>query len=427
MTGIVDPRGQALVALGLLVAAAAISNWITREVLLKALRRGLVIASFDTEREALLRVVRRLSNLVPAIIVQAGIGAVPHLPPVLAMLTRNVTTGFMILTVALAISATLDWVSRLYARRPDAGSRPIKGYVQVAKIVVFSAAAILIIAVLIDRSPLLLLSGLGAMAAVLMLVFKDTILSLVASVQLTSNDMLRVGDWIEMPDLDADGDVIDIALHTVKVQNWDKTVTTIPTHRLISEPFRNWRAMFESGGRRIKRSLTIDQNSVRFIGPEEVQRLRRFSLLADYLAQKDAELAEWNARRPERSHDNVNARRITNIGTFRTYMSAYLHARDDISKEMFLIVRQLEPSATGLPLEIYGFTTDTAWAAYEGIQADIFDHLIAILPEFGLRLFQQPTGLDLATALTGCPRPPDRTGLKLRFHRAFNELRTGPR
>ena len=403
MTGIVDPRGQALVALGLLVAAAAIGYWITREVLLKALRRGLVIASFDTEREALLRVVRRLSNLVPAIIVQAGIGAVPHLPPVLAMLTRNVTTGFMILTVALAISATLDWVSRLYARRPDAGSRPIKGYVQVAKIVVFSAAAILIIAVLIDRSPLLLLSGLGAMAAVLMLVFKDTILSLVASVQLTSNDMLRVGDWIEMPDLDADGDVIDIALHTVKVQNWDKTVTTIPTHRLISEPFRNWRAMFESGGRRIKRSLTIDQNSVRFIGPEEVQRLRRFSLLADYLAQKDAELAEWNARRPERSHDNVNARRITNIGTFRTYMSAYLHARDDISKEMFLIVRQLEPSATGLPLEIYGFTTDTAWAAYEGIQADIFDHLIAILPEFGLRLFQQPTGLDLATALNRLP------------------------
>ena len=403
MTGIVDPRGQALVALGLLVAAAAISNWITREVLLKALRRGLVIASFDTEREALLRVVRRLSNLVPAIIVQAGIGAVPHLPPVLAMLTRNVTTGFMILTVALAISATLDWVNRLYARRPDAGSRPIKGYVQVAKIVVFSAAAILIIAVLIDRSPLLLLSGLGAMAAVLMLVFKDTILSLVASVQLTSNDMLRVGDWIEMPDLDADGDVIDIALHTVKVQNWDKTVTTIPTHRLISEPFRNWRAMFESGGRRIKRSLTIDQNSVRFIEPEEVQRLRRFSLLADYLAQKDAELAEWNARRPERSHDNVNARRITNIGTFRTYMSAYLHARDDISKEMFLIVRQLEPSETGLPLEIYGFTTDTAWAAYEGIQADIFDHLIAILPEFGLRLFQQPTGLDLATALNRLP------------------------
>src|SRR5690606_26425147 len=176
-----------------------------------------------------------------------------------------------------------------------AANRPIKGYLQVVKIAVYSVAAILVIAALIDRSPVLLFSGLGAMAAVLMLVFKDAILSLVASVQLTSNDMIRLGDWIEMPDFGADGDVIDIALHTVKVQNWDKTVTTIPTHRLISEPFRNWRAMFESGGRRIKRSLKIDQNSVRFLDSDEVDRLRRFSLLAPYLAQKDEELAAWNA------------------------------------------------------------------------------------------------------------------------------------
>jgi len=396
MTGVTDPRAQALVAIGLLVAAAAVGYWISKKVLLKALRRLLEITSMNPEREALLRAVRRLSNLVPAIIVQAGISAVPHLPPMLVMLIRNVTTGFMILTVALAISATLDWLNLLYSRRPHAANRPIKGYLQVGKIVIFSAATILVVAVLVDRSPLLLLSGLGAMAAVLMLVFKDTILSLVASVQLASNDMLRVGDWIEMPDLDADGDVIDIALHTVKVQNWDKTVTTIPTHRLISEPFRNWRAMFESGGRRIKRSLMIDQNSVRFLDPEEIQRLRRFSLLAEYLEQKDAELAEWNRARPERSADSVNSRRMTNIGTFRAYVTAYMQARDDISQEMFMIVRQLEPSETGLPLEIYGFTANTAWATYEGIQADIFDHLIAILPEFGLRLFQQPTGLDLA-------------------------------
>ena len=396
MTGIVDPRLQALIGLGILAVAAAIGYWITKEVILKVLRRVLVLASMGSERDALLRAVRRLSNLVPAIIIQGGIAAVPHLPPLVDTLVRNVTSGFMILTVALAIGAALDWANLLYLRRPDAGNRPIKGYLQVGKIVVFSAAAILIIAVLIDRSPLLLLSGLGAMAAVLMLVFKDTILSLVASVQLTSNDMIRVGDWIEMPDLHADGDVIDIALHTVKVQNWDKTVTTIPTHRLISEPFRNWRAMFESGGRRIKRSLMIDQNSVRFLDPDEIDGLRRFSLLSDYLEQKETELAEWNQSRPERIHDAVNARRITNIGTFRAYMTAYLQARDDISKEMFLIVRQLAPSEKGLPLEIYGFTANTAWAIYEGIQADIFDHLIAILPEFGLRLFQQPTGLDLA-------------------------------
>jgi miniconductance mechanosensitive channel len=208
--------------------------------------------------------------------------------------------------------------------------------------------------------------------------------------------MLRVGDWIEMPQLNADGDVIDVALHTVKVQNWDKTITTIPTHRLISESFKNWRAMFESGGRRIKRSLTIDLNSIRFLEREEIERLKRFSLLSDYLAGKEAEIAQWNGARPERLHDVVNARRITNIGTFRAYMTAYLRARGDMNTDMFLIVRQLEPTDAGLPLEIYGFTADTAWAVHEAVQADIFDHLIAILPEFGLRLFQQPAGRDFA-------------------------------
>jgi miniconductance mechanosensitive channel len=361
---------------------------------------ALARATHAAERDAFLRVVRRLANLVPATIIQLGIGAVPHLPPMLVALTRNVTTGFVILTIALAISAALDWVNVLYARRPHAGSRPIKGYLQVVKIAIFSAAAILIIAALIDRSPLLLLSGLGAMAAVLMLVFKDTILSLVASVQLTSNDMVRLGDWIEMPDFGADGDVIDIALHTVKVQNFDKTITTIPTHRLISEPFRNWRGMLESGGRRIKRALVIDQSSIRFLAPGEVEHLRRFSLLDSYLAQKEAELAEWNAAQAERACDPVNARRLTNIGTFRAYVTAYLRSHPDISDTLFMLVRQMPPSEAGLPLEIYAFSASTGWAEYERIQGDIFDHLIAILPEFGLGLFQQPTGRDLASALS---------------------------
>jgi miniconductance mechanosensitive channel len=400
MLDIVDPRAQTLIGLALLLTAAVFGYWITKGVLLRILGRIIAATALSTERTALLRAVRRLSNLVPALILQSGIRTVPHIPPSVVVIVQNVTAGFVILTVALAISAALDWLNLLYMRRPHAGSRPIKGYLQVGKIAIFSAAAILVIAVLIDESPLLLLSGLGAMAAVLMLVFKDTILSLVASVQLTSNDMIRLGDWIEMPDFGADGDVIDIALHTVKVQNWDKTVTTIPTHRLISEPFRNWRAMFEAGGRRIKRSLKLDQNSVRFLEPEEIARLRRFSLLEDYLARKDAEIAEWNAARIERTRDRVNARRITNIGTFRAYVTAYLRARDDISQEMFLLVRQLEPTATGLPLEIYAFTADTAWGTYEGVQADIFDHLIAILPEFGLRLYQQPTGLDIVTGVS---------------------------
>ena len=268
---------------------------------------------------------------------------------------------------------------------------------QVVKIAIYFGAAILMIAVLIEQSPLLLLSGLGAMAAVLMLVFKDTILSLVASVQLSSNDMLRVGDWIEMPGMNADGDVVDIALHTVKVQNFDKTMTTIPTHRLISDSYRNWRGMSESGGRRIKRSLVIDQNSVRFLGSEDVTGLKRFRLLDEYLARKEQEIAEWNRHELSSDCDQINARRITNIGTLRAYVIAYLQSHPRVKGADFtLMVRLLPPGPEGLPIEIYCFTDTVDWGEYEAIQADIFDHLLAILPEFGLRLFQQPSGLDFA-------------------------------
>jgi len=228
-----------------------------------------------------------------------------------------------------------------------------------------------------------------------MLVFKDTILSLVASVQLGSNDMIRLGDWIEMPQVNADGDVIDIALHTVKVQNFDKTITTIPTHRLINESFRNWRGMSESGGRRIMRSLMIDQNSVRFLDEEGLAAVSRFGVLQAYLRTKREEVERWNADRGRT--ESVDSRRLTNIGTFRAYVVAYLKARPDIADDKTLLVRQLAPGEHGLPLQIYAFAGTTAWGDYEGIQAGIFDHLIAIMPEFGLRLFQRPSGLDLAT------------------------------
>ena len=264
------------------------------------------------------------------------------------------------------------------------------------KIVIYCGATILIVAVLFERSPLLLLSGLGAMAAVLMLVFKDTILSLVASVQLTSNDMLRVGDWIEMPQLNADGDVIDIALHTVKVQNFDKTITSIPTHRLIAESYKNWRGMSEAGARRIKRSLLIDQTSIRFLSDEEREGLGRFRLLRAYLDEKDREIGSWNAALGE--DDAINNRRPTNLGTFRANVVNYLRDHGRITPEMTLLVRQLAPSSLGLPLEIYCFADTTAWGEYESIQSDIFDHLLAILPEFGLRVFQEPNGSDIALA-----------------------------
>lgn len=388
-----------LAGLALLICAAAAANFIVKHIVLRLIGRMI-----PTVLPAPAAISARLANIFPAMILSAGIVLVPHLPEWIVTVTRNVVSAFIVLTIALAIGRALSFANELYSHRPHAANRPIKGYIQVAKILVYCAAAILMLAVLMEQSPLLLLSGLGAMAAVLMLVFKDTILSLVASVQLTSNDMLRVGDWIEMPQLNADGDVIDIALHTVKVQNWDKTITTIPTHRLISESYKNWRGMEESGGRRIKRALMIDQRSAHFLEPEEMERLHRFMLIDDYLDRKRGELDKWNADFLEAGRDPVNQRRVTNLGTFRAYIVAYLRAHPRISQEMTLLVRQLQPTGQGLPLEIYCFTTTTAWADYESIQSDIFDHLISVIPEFGLRLFQEPSGYDaemLAEGLKG--------------------------
>jgi miniconductance mechanosensitive channel len=394
-----QPWLQALTVLTALILFAGVANWIARRLVSRLVRRLLAVTPLVAEGPLVAIVVQRLARIVPALIIQLGISAVPHLPTALVTVTRNVAAAFIILTIALAITGALGIVNLLYQRRPDAQNRPIKGYVEVVSILVYAASAVLILAALMDRSPLLLLSGLGALAAVLMLVFKDTILSLVASVQIGSNDMLRVGDWIEMPQQNADGDVIDIALHTVKIQNWDKTITTVPTYRLISESFKNWRGMAETGARRIKRALMIDQNSARFLTGDEIEGLKRFVLLDSYIAEKERELTRWNAARPERTRDGVNARRITNIGTFRAYVSAYLRDHPGISDRMTMLVRQLAPTPTGLPLEIYAFTATTKWAEYEQIQGDIFDHLLAILPEFHLRLFQQPSGLDVTALL----------------------------
>lgn len=388
------PWAETLIALAILGAVAWLANLLVRKIALRFVLRWL---PHDGPTPA--PIAARLANIVPAFIIASGIGAVPHLAPTVAIVVGNVVSASIILFVAMAIGEALGLANQLYDRRPGSASRPVKGYVQVLKILLYAGAAILIVAALMEQSPLLLLSGLGAMAAVLMLVFKDTILSLVASVQLTSNDMLRVGDWIEMPQLNADGDVIDIALHTIKVQNWDKTITTIPTHRLIAESFKNWRGMAESGGRRIKRSLLLDQNCIRFLSADERQELGRIALIRDYLGRKQDELGEWNARLGDAGREPANARRVTNIGTFRAYVVAYLRANADIADGMTLIVRQLAPTPQGLPLEIYCFTGTTAWNDYEDIQADIFDHLLAILPAFHLRPFQEPSGRDLQTRL----------------------------
>lgn len=306
---------EAMLGVALLFAIAVFVNWIVKQVILKF---ALQLLPKDGPTPA--PIVARLANIVPALILARGVGLVVHLPAGLATAIHNVANAFIILTIILAMNAALNLANRLYQRRPDAAHRPIKGYVQVLQILLFLAGAVLVIAVVMEQSPLLLLSGLGALAAVLMLVFKDTILSLVASVQLTSNDMLRVGDWIEMPALNADGDVIDIALHTIKVQNFDKTITSIPTYRLISDSFKNWRGMQDVGVRRIKRSLFIDQSSIRFLGEEDELSVRRFALIDDYLIRKQGELAQSNDHLVEHGGDVVNGRRLTNIGTFRAYV-----------------------------------------------------------------------------------------------------------
>ena len=380
-----------------LLAGALIINLIAKRVLV-GLVRAFAKRSSTTWDDALVthNVFGHLVQVVPALIVFVGVPFIPGLPDSAVQLMRNVAMGYMVLMLTLALTAMLSAANTIYAASPIAKDRPLKGFVQLVQIVIWVFGGIMIIAAVLDRSPLLLLSGFGAMTAILLLVFKDTILSLVASVQLTAQDMVRVGDWIEMPQFGADGDVVDVQLHTVKVQNFDKTITTIPTHRLITDSFKNWRGMSQSGARRIKRAIYVDVSSIRFQTQDEVDHFTQFALLKDHIENKEEELADYNEGLATEVDVEVNRRRLTNIGTFRAYAYNYLKNHPKIHKGMTLIVRQLGPGPEGLPLEIYCFTNTTEWAVYEDIQSDIFDHLLAIVPEFGLRLYQKPAGSDLA-------------------------------
>jgi miniconductance mechanosensitive channel len=395
-----EPWMRISTALLLLVVIAAFAQWFLRRVVHRVLGELLVRLSLSNWHEALSRhrFYRRLAQMAPPVIIQFGVLAVPDLTPAVTEVLRNIALAATLLFGMMTLSSIMNAANDAFASSARAHTRSIKGYLQLGKIVLWAFGSIVIIATLIDRSPLLLLSGLGAMSAVLLLVFKDTLLSFVASVQLTSNDMLRVGDWIEMPQVGADGFVIDIALHTVKVENFDKTITTIPTYRLFSDSFRNWRTMFTSGGRRIKRTVRLDASSVRFLRDGEMEQLRRFRLLGDYLDQKEKIIAEANQELGVPGQDPVNQRRLTNLGTFRAYTEAYLKQHPGINPDMLLMVRMLEPGDKGIPIELYCFTASTAWVTYEQVQGDVFDHLLAILPELGLRLYQSPAGNDLIAA-----------------------------
>ncbi|HEY8519845.1 MAG TPA: mechanosensitive ion channel domain-containing protein [Gammaproteobacteria bacterium] len=398
----IHPLLPPLAGLAVLALVALAADLVVRRLLLRAVR-ALVRRTRLAWDDALTRndVLGRLAQIVPALIVLSGVHLVPDLDEGAARVIRNVASAYVVLMLTLALSALLGAANRIYETYPISRARPLKGFVQVLQLVVFVLGGVMVVATLMERSPLLLLSGLGAMTAILMLVFKDTLLGLVASVQLTAHDMVRVGDWIEMPQVGADGDVLEVSLHTVKVQNWDKTITTIPTYKMISESFKNWRGMSEWGGRRIKRAIYLDQASIRFLDERETEHFKRFALLRDYVTAKTEELERHYASLGEAGREPVNRRRLTNVGTFRAYVFHYLKAHPRINDRMTLLVRQLPPGPEGLPIEIYCFTSTVVWAEYENIQSDVFDHILAIVPEFGLRLFQRPAGADVAAAVAG--------------------------
>ena len=333
-------------------------------------------------------VFRRFSHIIPALMIYV-LSPVLISDPVLLALMQKIALIYVIIASVATSSALLNTAEDVYNASELAKRAPITGLIQVAKLFIVIVAALLIISSLIDKSPILLLSGLGAITAILLLIFRDTILGFVAGIQIAANRMVNTGDWIELPKYGADGTVLQVGLTTVKVQNWDNTISTVPTYSLITDPMKNWRGMSESGGRRIKRSLYIDVNSIRFCDQEMLDDLGKIRFINQYIERKRAELDAYRQEQKIDIQDLVNSRRLTNIGTLRAYLGSYLRHHPQVNQAMTLMVRQLPPTELGLPLEIYCFSADKNWINYEGIQADIFDHALAMLPIFSLRAYQR--------------------------------------
>jgi miniconductance mechanosensitive channel len=377
------------------LALAAVANFVAKRYILLLLKHLISRSKSKWDDEILRhRTLNRLANLAPALVVFV---LAPHALEGLDFLIgliRGALQVYMLVVLMLALDSLVSAFEVIYRSFPVSREIPIKGFAQVLKLALYFLTGIFIISILLDKTPVYLLSGLGALAAVLMLVFRDSILGFVAGIQLAANRMVAVNDWIEMPKYGADGDVLEVALTTVKVQNWDKTITTIPTYALISESFKNWRGMAESGGRRIKRSVSIDIGSIKFCNCEMLERFGKIQYISAYIEKKKNELGEFNSTMKVDNASLVNGRRMTNIGVFRAYVQAYLRNHPAINQEMTFLVRQLAPADKGLPIEIYVFSKDKVWANYEAIQADIFDHILAVVPEFDLRVYQNPSGAD---------------------------------
>ena len=389
-----------IAVLSLIALIAVLTDILMRRLLARLLRHAAKKTRTQID-DQLVRygVFTKLAHAAPALVVYLLVPLwMPTQPRIIGGI-QTVALLYLLLIAIMALNALLNAAVDIYRRFAFASQIPIRGFVQVIKIIASALAVIFAISLVIGKSPTLLVSGLGAMTAVLMLVFKDPLIGLIAGIQLSANKMLAIGDWLEMPKYGADGDVIDISLTTVQVQNWDKTISTIPTSALVSDSFKNWRGMSESGGRRIKRDLHIDLATIHFLSPQEVDTLRKAELITEYLQEKQTAVDRYNTEKKIDTSTPVNGRRLTNIGTFRAYLVAYLRNHPEIHDDMTFIVRQLEPTPQGVPIQIYVFVKDVRWANYEAIQSDIFDHILAVIPEFGLRAFQQPSGNDVQSLL----------------------------
>jgi len=364
---------------------------ITHKILIRIITK--FVKRTKTEFDDILlneKILRRASFIVPVLVLQQF----NIFDALIENTIDNIFQAIITLLIILIINGLLDAFVEIVQKFEKFKDRPLKSYAQVIKIIITTIGIILIFGILTGQEFWGLFAGLGAISAVLLLVFKDTILSFIASIQIASYDLVKVGDWIELPKLGVDGDIMDISLHTVKIRNFDKTITVIPTIALIQNPFKNWRGMQETGGRRIKRAIYIDVSSIKFVDEQILKRFEKFHMISEYLKQKQEEIISYNEQAEIDPSELVNGRRLTNIGTFREYLKAYLHQRSDVDNSLTFLIRQLQPGAEGLPIEIYIFANTTEWIKYEDIQSDIFDHIMAIVPEFELKVYQNPTGND---------------------------------
>ena len=374
---------------------ALLTNYVLNGIILRQINK--TVNQTSTHWDDILlrrRLFDRLVRFIPATILYYGVSISFSGTAGLVDFLQRLILVYMIVLGSRVIQVLLNTINEIYEEQPISKDRPIKGYLQSVTLFMFLISGILILSTLLNKDPGYFLTGLGALTAIILLIFRDSILGFVASIQMAANNMVRIGDWVEFPKFNADGDVIDITLTTVKVQNWDKTITTIPPYAFVSDSFKNWRGMSDSDGRRIKRSIFLDMTSMHFCSPAELKKFQQFTLIKEYLAEKKKELQAWNKERGIKPSDAVNQRKLTNVGTFRAYVINYLKAHPMINEEMTFLVRQLQPKENGLPLEIYVFCKDKVWANYESIQADIFDHLLSMIPEFNLQVFQNPTGSD---------------------------------